>query len=88
MDWIERVLHVSPDGGNGAVEFVIYLVLITVAAATGAYMNDDPRYLQSAGFVLAPDGTVRVAVYSSDAIGRLVADDVAGYIRYLTEHAA
>ena len=59
-----------------------------VAAATGAYVNDEPRYLQAAGFVLAPDGTVRVAVYSSDAIGRLVADDVAGYIRYLTEHAA
>ena len=59
-----------------------------VAAATGAYINHEPRYLQSAGFVLAPDGTVRVAVYSSDAIGRLVADDVAGYIRYLTEHAA
>jgi peroxiredoxin len=59
-----------------------------VAAATGAYINDDPSYLQSAGFVLAPDGTVRVAVYSSDAIGRLVADDVAGYIRYLTEYAA
>jgi peroxiredoxin len=60
----------------------------TVAAATGAYVNDEPRYLQSAGFVLAPDGTVRVTVYSSDAIGRLVPDDVAGYIRYLTEHAA
>ena len=59
-----------------------------VAAATGAYVNDDPRYLQSAGFVLAPDGTVQVAVYSSDAIGRLVPGDVAGYIRYLTEHAA
>ena len=59
-----------------------------VAAVTGAYVNDDPRYLQSTGFVLAPDGTVQVAVYSSDAIGRLVADDVAGYIRYLTEHAA
>jgi peroxiredoxin len=59
-----------------------------VAAVTGAYVNDDPRYLQSAGFVLAPDRTVRVAVYSSDAIGRLVADDVAGYIRYLTGHAA
>jgi len=27
-------------------------------------------------------------VYSSDAIGRLIADDVAGYVRYLTEHAA
>ena len=59
-----------------------------VAAATGAYINDDPRYLQSTGFVLAPDRTVRVAVYSSDAIGRLVADDVAGYVRYLTEQAA
>jgi peroxiredoxin len=59
-----------------------------VAAATGAYINGDPSYLQSAGFVLAPDGTVGVAVYSSDAIGRLVADDVVGYIRYLTAHAA
>jgi peroxiredoxin len=58
-----------------------------VAATTGAYVNDNPPYLQSTGFVLAPDRTVRVAVYSSDAIGRLVADDVAGYIRYLTEHA-
>ena len=55
---------------------------------TGAYVYDDPHYLQSTGFVLAPDGTVRVAAYSSDAIGRLVADDVAGYVRYLTEHAA
>lgn len=31
MDWIEKVFHVSPDGGNGTVEFVIYLVLVTVA---------------------------------------------------------
>jgi peroxiredoxin len=59
-----------------------------VAAATGAYVSDDPPYLQSTGFVLAPDATVRVAVYSSEAIGRLAADDVAGYIRYLTQHAA
>jgi len=59
-----------------------------VAEATGAYVNDDPRHLQSTGFVLAPDGTVQVAVYSSDGIGRLVADDAAGYIRYLTQSAA
>ena len=58
------------------------------ATATGAYVNDDPRYLESTGFVLAPDGTVLIAVYSSDGIGRLVADDVVGYIRYLTQHAA
>lgn len=61
---------------------------VEVAAATGAYVNDEPRYLQSTGFVLAPDGTVLTAVYSSAAIGRLVADDVIGYLRYLTSHAA
>ena len=32
MDWIERLLHVSPDGGNGTVEVVIFLVVATVAA--------------------------------------------------------
>ncbi|EFG78455.1 antioxidant, AhpC/TSA family [Mycobacterium parascrofulaceum ATCC BAA-614] len=57
-----------------------------VAATVGAYVSEDPHYLQSTGFILAPDGTVRLAVYSSGAIGRLVADDVVGFIRYLTEH--
>jgi peroxiredoxin len=57
-----------------------------VAAATGAYVNDDPRYLQSTGFVLAPDGTVLTAVYSSAAIGRLVPEDVLGFIRYTRQH--
>jgi hypothetical protein len=27
MDWIEKTLHVSPDGGNGSLELVVYLVL-------------------------------------------------------------
>lgn len=57
-----------------------------VAAALGAYVNDDPHYLQSTGFILTPDGRVCLAVYSSGAIGRLVADDVVGFIRYVTEH--
>jgi peroxiredoxin len=54
-----------------------------IAAATGAYHNHDPRYLQSTGFVLDPNGRVATAVYSSGAIGRLVPDDVAGLVRYL-----
>jgi hypothetical protein len=29
VDWIEKVFHVSPDGGNGTFEFVLYIVLIT-----------------------------------------------------------
>ncbi|RKN33921.1 peroxiredoxin family protein [Micromonospora musae] len=58
------------------------------AEATGAFVNDDPRYLQSTGFVLDPEGKVVVSVYSSGAIGRLVPEDVAGLVRYLREHQA
>ena len=59
-----------------------------LSEATGAFVNDDPVYLQSTGFVLAPDGRVIVSVYSSGAIGRLLPDDVLGLVRYVTEHAA
>ncbi len=59
-----------------------------VAAATGAFVNDEPTYLQSTGFVLDPKGDVVVSVYSSGAIGRLVPEDVVGLIRYLRQHTA
>jgi peroxiredoxin len=59
-----------------------------IAALTGAFVNPDPVYLQSTGFVLDPAGKVVVSVYSSGAIGRLVPDDVAGLVRYVREHAA
>jgi peroxiredoxin len=58
-----------------------------VAAHTGAFVNPDPVFLQSTGFVLDPAGNVVVSVYSSGAIGRLVPDDVIGLVRYLREHA-
>jgi peroxiredoxin len=51
----------------------------------GAFVTGD--YLESTGFVLGPDGRVLVSVYSSNAIGRLVPEDVSGLIRYLREHA-
>ncbi|HET7468216.1 MAG TPA: redoxin domain-containing protein [Gemmatimonadales bacterium] len=57
-----------------------------IAAATGAYVGE-ARYLQSTGFVLDPEGRVELAVYSSGAIGRLVPDDVVGYVQYLKAHA-
>ena len=57
-----------------------------VAAATGAFVNDEPRYLQSTGFVLDPGGRVIVSVYSSGAIGRLVPDDVIGLVKYVRDH--
>lgn len=54
-----------------------------VSAATGAFVNDDPVYLQATGFVLNPEGRIVTAVYSTGAIGRLVPDDVLGFVRYL-----
>ena len=59
-----------------------------MAAAVGAFVNDEPRYIQSTGFILDPDGRVVLSVYSSGAIGRLVPDDVIGMITYLRNHAA
>jgi peroxiredoxin len=59
-----------------------------IAAVTGAFVNDDPVYLQSTGFVLDPGGRVVVSVYSSGAIGRLVPGDVIGLVGYLREHTA
>ena len=54
-----------------------------ISAATGAYVNDSPRYLQSTGFVVDPGGKVITAVYSSGAIGRLLPDDVIGFVGYV-----
>ena len=59
-----------------------------IAELTGAFVNEDPLYLQSTGFVLGPQGTVIVSVYSSGAIGRLVPEDVTGLVRYVRQHAA
>ncbi len=52
-----------------------------IARATGAFLNPEPTYIQSTGFILNPDGQAIVSVYSSGAIGRLVPDDALGMIR-------
>ena len=57
-----------------------------IAEATGALVNPAAGYIESTGFVVGPDGKVLVSVYSSNAIGRLVPDDVIGFIRYVREH--
>lgn len=57
-----------------------------VVAATGAYETTFPtrgRFLENTGFVLAPDGSVVNAVYSSRAIGRLVPGDVIRLVTFL-----
>jgi peroxiredoxin len=58
-----------------------------VASITGAYTNESPGYLQATGFLLAPDGKILNAVYSSGPLGRLVAEDVIGMVAYLKSKA-
>ena len=59
-----------------------------VSAAIGAFVNANPRFLQPASFVLAPDGTVKAAVYATSAIGRMMAKEVVGFVGYLKSVAA
>jgi len=56
--------------------------------ALGAFVHQAPEYLESTGFVLDPAGRVLVSVYSSNAIGRLVPEDVIGLIRYVRDQTA
>lgn len=58
----------------------------TVVGATGAYDMQVPtrgHFLETTGFVLAPDGTIVNAVYSSRAIGRLVPSDVIRLVAFM-----
>lgn len=57
-----------------------------ISAVTGAYVADGSAYLQSTGFVLDKGGRILIAVYSSGAIGRLVPEDVAGFVQYIESH--
>lgn len=61
--------------------------VVAVAAITGAYTSVTPPYLQPTGFLLAPDGKILNALYSSGPIGRLDAEDVIGMVTYLKSKA-
>ena len=36
MDFIERMLHIAPDGGTGVLELAILLVLLVIPVAVAA----------------------------------------------------
>ena len=84
--WVEDEATTKKFAQDNGIEFPIgYGADATaVAAVTGAFVNPEPSYLQSTGFVLNADGKVLVSVYSSGTIGRLVPDEVIGMIQWLT----
>jgi peroxiredoxin len=57
-----------------------------IVEATGAYdttFSTRGHFLETTGFVLAPDGTIVNAVYSSRAIGRLIPSDVLRLVAFM-----
>lgn len=54
-----------------------------IVAATGAYRHAR-GFLQATAFVLKPDGTVALCVYSSGSRGRLVASDAVFVVGQVT----
>jgi peroxiredoxin len=86
VDSLEKAKETQ--ASTGATFPIAYgLPVKETAAAIGAFYDQAPvdtaPYIQSTGFVLAPDGKIVVSVYSSGAIGRLVWQDVLGLVRYV-----
>lgn len=55
-----------------------------LAELTGAFVHEDPSYVQATGFILDPDGRVLLSTYSTGAVGRLTAPDAVGFIKYVS----
>jgi peroxiredoxin len=56
-----------------------------VSAQTGAFYDKEKGHMHATGFVLAPDGMIANAVYSTGAVGRLAAADCLALVKYLSE---
>jgi hypothetical protein len=59
-----------------------------VSKLTGCFYEERRRILHSTGYVLRPDGTIAVGVYSSGPIGRLVWQDVLNLVQAQKRAAA
>jgi peroxiredoxin len=56
-----------------------------VSELTGAFYDSEKGNLHATGFVLAPDGKIVNAVYSTGPVGRLVAADTLALIKYIRD---
>jgi peroxiredoxin len=53
-----------------------------VSRLTGGFYDKEKKYLQPTNIIVRPDKTVEIASYSTGAMGRFVARDVLGVIKY------
>lgn len=54
----------------------------SISTLTGCFYEERRQILHGTGYVLRPDGTIAVAVYSTGPIGRLVWQDVLGLVQF------
>ena len=54
---------------------------------TGAYYDKERKYIHATGFLIRPDNTIEVACSSSGPIGRFVAKDVFGLVKFYKSKA-
>ncbi len=59
-----------------------------VSRLTGCFYEIKREIVHATGFVLKPDGTIAVAVYSTGPIGRLVWQDVLGLVNFYKKAAS
>ncbi len=90
VDSLEKSLETQK--ATGATFPIAYgLPVKETAEAIGAFYDAAPEhtapYIQSTGFVVAPDGRIVVSVYSSSAIGRLSWQDVIPLVQYVKSHS-
>jgi len=77
VDSVEDTASLAEGLRLGAVQMTAGVDVHEVAAATGAFIQDDTRTnLHATGFLLTPEGTVADACYSTGPIGRFTASDV------------
>ena len=53
-----------------------------VSKLTGAYYDKDRKYIHATGFLIRSDNIIEVACYSTGPIGRFVAQDVLGLVKF------
>lgn len=53
-----------------------------ISGITGAYYNEEKKFLQPTNFLVRPDNTIEVACYSSGPIGRFLAKNILHLVRF------
>jgi len=53
-----------------------------VSQTLGAYYEIEKKFVQPANFLIRPDKTIEMACYSSGPLGRFVARNVLGLVKY------